>query len=107
MKLSRIDKVEVIIQSFGHNICSDILQIKNSDLISLAVLDDFEKHCEFERNLINVDLRAYPIFEIFDTIDVESNEHFLILMCHKGIFPLESNFELHATLLSIEHQSDL
>ena len=107
MKLSRVDKVEVIIQPFGHNICSKILQIKNSDLVSLAVLDDSKKHCEFERNLINVDLRAYPIFEIFDIIDVESNEHFLILMCHEGIFSLESDFELHAILLSIEYQSNL
>ena len=103
MKLSRIDKVEIIIQSFDHNIYSKILQIKNSNLVSLAVLNDSKKYYEFERNLINVDLRAYLIFEIFDTIDVESNEHFLILIYHEGIFPLESNFELHVTLLSIEY----
>ena len=86
---------------------SNVLQIKNSEFVSLAVLNDFEKHCEFERKLINVNLRAYSIFRIFDTIDVESNEHFLILMCYEGIFPLESGFELHATLLSIEYQFNL
>ena len=103
MKLSRIDKVEIIIQFFDHNIYSKILQIKNLNLISLAVLNDFKKYYEFERNLINVNLRAYLIFEIFDIIDVESNEYFLILIYYEGIFPLKSNFELHITLFSIKY----